>query len=101
MTVATTRTDLREEWTITPGSWEDRTDRFPLFVAPPGWSATATGLTALSRDRTYLLSAADIVMDFTLADLDKLKRDEVLTIKGVGTTRMKPDKFRARALKSC
>ncbi|MGW7446786.1 hypothetical protein [Kitasatospora sp. NPDC054795] len=38
----------------------------------------------------------------TLADLEKLKGDEVLTLKkGGGTTRLKAHEFRANALTFC
>ncbi|MET8540460.1 hypothetical protein ABZW03_07365 [Kitasatospora sp. NPDC004799] len=109
VSVKATGGDLRgAEWEITPDPGGDRsTDRFPLFRTPPGWTAGVTEITALTAGQTYTAYPTTTLpkssfVDFTLADLEKLEGDEVLTYReGGGATRVKAAKFRARALKSC
>ncbi|MFE6054750.1 hypothetical protein ACFQ6N_28680 [Kitasatospora sp. NPDC056446] len=94
-----------KRWEIDAGpDSTDTVDRFPLFTAPPGWATEESALTALAPGTTYYayaIAAAntrDSMVDFTLADLQSLKPDEVLTIKGA---RVKSAKFRTTALKLC
>ncbi|MEU3564975.1 hypothetical protein [Kitasatospora sp. NPDC006786] len=98
----------RAEWTVSSDGANGAIDRFPLFVTPPGWTAGDHDLTALKPGTSYGTGTAmaantrDTDFGFTLADLEKLKGDEVLTLKkGGGTTRLKARKFRANALTFC
>ncbi|MFJ9695783.1 hypothetical protein [Kitasatospora sp. NPDC101183] len=91
-------------WDVHSGPTPDRTDRFPLFTTPTGWTARESTLTALAPDTTYYVYAyaqentKDSDLSFTLADLQSLPDDEVLTLKGA---HVKAPKFRSTALKLC
>ncbi|MEU3572683.1 hypothetical protein AB0E96_30310 [Kitasatospora sp. NPDC036755] len=100
--------DVNTGWSVSSEGAEATMERYPLFTTPPGWKTEHDDLTALEPGAAYRVSVVstsrttDAVVGFTLADLEKLKDDEVLTYKkGGGTTRQKADKFRANALKLC